>query len=532
MRTFFVLATFLFQLVTMATVAVASDETSNQTYFGIQVIDNQTQRGVPMISLTTVDDVTYVTDNGGWIALHEPELAGTTVFFKVHSPGYDVAKDGFGIAGVRLQIEPGKTTKITVKRTNIAERLYRITGRDLYLDSVRLQQPSPLLNPLGSGMVVGQDSIQPVQIGDAMYWFWGDTNRLSYPLGLFRTAGAVSNLPAVGGLDPSSGIDLKYFTNPDGFARAMIEVPDAQGVVWIHGVCKVTDAKQQTQVVTQYSRRKGLEEPLEQGIALWNNERKIFEVLDVIDLNESWRIVRDHPIHQTVDGVDHLCFGNPFPISRVPATLDAVRDRSAYESFTCREDLLDTNPTQQQLNNAKPLRDASGQLMWRWAKAPPVTQQDERRWVKNGQMKIEEARFLPRDAESPKRIVEIHAGTIHFNAFRNRWIMIANEQAWDKSSPSFLGEVFYSESDSPQGPFVHAVRIATHPGQSFYNPCHHPFFDQQDGKLIYFEGTYCNTFTDSPATPRYNYNQMMYRLDLSDSCIIKFFGEAAKRTVE
>ncbi len=32
--------------------------------------------------------------------------------------------------------------------------------------------------------------------------------------------------------------------------------------------------------------------------------------------------------------------------------------------------------------------------------------------------------------------------------------MIAIEQAWEKDSPSFLGEVFYSEADSPQGPFL------------------------------------------------------------------------------
>ena len=532
MRTLVVLAILLINLSAVMSSEAAGEENDNPRYFGIHVVDDDTQRGVPMVSLTTVDDVTYMTDNAGWVALHEPELAGQEVFFKVHSPGYEVAKDGFGIAGVRLQIEPGKTSTVSIQRKNLAERIYRITGRDLYLDSVRLKQPSPLMNPLENGMVVGQDSIQPIRIGDEMYWFWGDTNRLSYPLGLFRTAGAVSKLPADGGLDPSLGIDFEYFTDPDGFARAMIEVPDKEGVVWIHGVCTVTDSQQQPHVVTQYSRRKGLEEPLEQGIALWNNERKMFEVLDVIDLKESWRIVRDHPIHQTIDGIDYLYFGNPFPISRVPATLDAVRDRSAYESFTCREELPDANPSQLQLHNSKPLRDASGQLVWRWAKAPPVTQQDERRWVKNGQMKIKEARFLPRDADKSGRIVEVHAGTIHFNAFRNRWIMIANELAWDKSSPSFMGEVFYSESDSPQGPFVRAVRIATHPGQSFYNPCHHPFFDQQDGRLIYFEGTYCNTFTASPATPRYNYNQMMYRLDLSGSRIAEVFGEAAKHALD
>ena len=31
-----------------------------------------------------------------------------------------------------------------------------------------------------------------------IYWFWGDTSRLAYPLGHFGTAGAISELPANG----------------------------------------------------------------------------------------------------------------------------------------------------------------------------------------------------------------------------------------------------------------------------------------------------------------------------------------------
>jgi hypothetical protein len=50
------------------------------------------------------------------------------------------------------------------------------------------------------------------------------------------------------------------------------------------------------------------------------------------------------------------------------------------------------------------------------------------------------------------------------------------------------------------------------------------FFDQNDGRTIYFEGTYCNTFTTSPATPRYNYNQLMYRLDLGQKRLTEIFA--------
>jgi hypothetical protein len=113
---------------------------------------------------------------------------------------------------------------------------------------------------------------------------------------------------------------------------------------------------------------------------------------------------------------------------------------------------------------------------------------------------------------------------VQWNAYRKRWIMIAIEHAWDKNSPSFLGEVFYSEAESAQGPYRKAVKVATHPKQSFYNPCHHVFFDQNEGRTIYFEGTYCNTFTTSPATPRYNYNQLMYRLDLGQKRLNEIFA--------
>lgn len=491
---------------------------------GIQVIDQATRRGIPMVELITVDDVVYLTDSAGRVALHEPELAGETVFFRVQSPGYQVAKDGFGIEGVRLQLSPGTQHEIPLKRTMPAERLYRITGRDIYLDSLRLGHSVPIRQPLGAGKVVGQDSVQPALFNGKIYWFWGDTNQLKYPLGLFRTAGAVSELPAQGGLHPHEGIDLTYYTRDDGFARAMVHVANPEGVVWIHGVCVVPDGNAQEHLIAQYSRRRGLAEPLEQGLVEWDRERERFEAVTQIDLRDSWRIVRDHPILQKMDGTDYVACGNPFPVTRVPAHAAAVRDRDAYESWTCRAELADEYPSAEMLRQSRPLRDSEGRLTWAWRKAPPVTQQDEQHWLKDGVISIEEARFLPRDADQKDRVVLMHSGSVQWNAFRRRWVLIAIEQAWSKESPSFLGEVFYSEAETPQGPFVTALKVATHPKQSFYNPCHHPFFDQDGGRLICFEGTYCNSFTSSPATPRYNYNQLMYRLDLAGDRIIEVFG--------
>jgi hypothetical protein len=113
--------------------------------------------------------------------------------------------------------------------------------------------------------------------------------------------------------------------------------------------------------------------------------------------------------------------------------------------------------------------------------------------------------------------IRLHRSSVHWNEFRQSWIMIGVE-AW---GDSFLGEVWFSEAPTPEGPWTDAVKVATHDRGStsdytFYNPTSHPFFDEAGGRFIYFEGTYSNTFSgNSTPTPFYDYNQLMYRLDLA-----------------
>ena len=128
-------------------------------------------------------------------------------------------------------------------------------------------------------------------------------------------------------------------------------------------------------------------------------------------------------------------------------------------------------------------------------------------------MTEEETPFRLRDVET-KRFVRAHAGTVCWNAYRRRWVMIVAEQ-FGKSS--MLGEIWYAEAEKPEGPWRDARKIVTHDRYSFYNPAQHPFFDQEGGRYIYFEGTYTTAFSrEGEGTPRYEYNQIMYRLDLAD----------------
>src|SRR6185295_6739034 len=168
--------------------------------FEIQVLDDQSGRGVPLVELTTTAGVTYVTDSAGRIAFDEPGMMDQRVWFAVKSHGYEAPKDGFGIAGAAFDVKPGGKGTLEIKRLNIAQRLYRITGAGIYRDSVLLGREVPIRRPLLNAQVVGQDSVFSTAYNGKIYWFWGDTSRAAYPLGNFAVAGATSKLPADGGL--------------------------------------------------------------------------------------------------------------------------------------------------------------------------------------------------------------------------------------------------------------------------------------------------------------------------------------------
>lgn len=79
------------------------------------------------------------------------------------------------------------------------------------------------------------------------------------------------------------------------------------------------------------------------------------------------------------------------------------------------------------------------------------------------------------------------------------------------------GTVFYSEADQPTGPWLKAKAIATHAPYRLYNVLEHPFFESHDGHTIYLEGTFTAKLTFANVkVPDYDYNQLMYRLDLTD----------------
>jgi hypothetical protein len=502
---------FIILLYSNSIISTVRSQNSSPTPSGIwaeiRVIDSVTGRGIPLVELETVNALRFVTDNAGRVAFHEPGLMGREIFFNVRSHGYEAQKDAFGISGAKVTPRAGQISVIKLTRRNVAERLCRLTGEGLYRDSVLLGYKPPLPDPLNPGQVGGQDSIQAAIYRDHVYWFWGDTSRMNYPLGLFRMAGATTPVPDVKApaSDPASGIAYEYFVDKSGFTRAMMPLKERpEGVVWVGAVFVVADDDGTEKLLGHYSRRKGLEGEYEQGIAAYNVKDEIFEPARQLPLSEMWRHPSGHPIVYEEGGVKWLLFGSPTPNVRVPATLKDVLDPAKYEAFTCAR--ADGDKTEPDIS-------PDGKPRWRWQKElPPTDSKTEQQWVKDGKLKPEDARFYPADSANPHDRVILHSGSVRWNAYRKRWVLLAG-QIFGK--PSMLGEVWYAESAHPTGPFSKAVKVITHDRQTFYNVCHHSFLDRDGGRVIHFEGTYTNTFSGNPdRTPRYDYNQVLYRLNL------------------
>ena len=490
-----------------AAAPAATGAAKDSPYFVIKVVDEQTGRGVPLVELQTVNNIRLWTDSGGLVVFNEPGLMGRKVFFSVRSHGYDFPADGFGSRGVALETKAGGRAQIRIKRLNVAERLYRVTGEGVYADTVLAGERPPTAEPLLNGQVLGQDSVQTVLYRGKIFWFWGDTNRPSYPLGHFGTAGATSELPGRGGLDPAVGVNLTYFVGPEGFSRPICPEP-RQGMKWLDGLMLLKDEKGAERLVARCEVHKSLSEVLERKLVIYNDQTDVFDTFMVLPKEGALQPV-GHPFRYTDGGTEFYYFPAPYPTVRVRADMASVKDLAQYEAFTC----LKPGSRYDKANPALD-RDAAGRLVWAWKKATdPVSEGQQKDLLTAGRIKADEAWFRVLDVET-KKPVTLHGSSVAYNAFRRRWIMIA-VQNW--GGPSMLGEVWYAEADKPEGPWRWARRIVTHDRYSFYNPKHHPFFDQEGGRIIYFEGTYTGTFSrEGDLTPRYDYNQIMYRLDLSD----------------
>lgn len=424
----------------------------------IEVVDKSCGWPVPLVELQTLHGVRFVTDNAGVIAFDLPELMGQETWFTVKSDGYEIKKDGFGYAGVRFTPEPGQTHRVEVERNIIARRLGRITGGGLFGESQKTgaEQSWP-----ESG-ILGQDSVQNTVYHGKLFWIWGDTIMPRYPLGLYGSPGATTSPQPLASFEPPLRLPLDYFRDVKGLPKNLADMP-GDGPTWITALVSLPDAQGHEHLVTTCSKDQGLAHIYSQGLATWDDAAESFKLLRSVWRESSTTphppLIPDGHAVKFTDGAGKpwVLFCNPFPMMRCPATFESWQDAHSWEPL-----------------------------------APPKRLQ----------------------AAGSGENVRPQSGSMAWNSWRKRWVSVFVQM---EGKPSFLGEVWYAEARAPTGPWGPAVKILTHDNYTFYNPSLHPEFTPENSPVLLFEGTYTSTFARNPLkTPRYDYNQILYRLDLED----------------
>ena len=428
----------------------------------IEVVDKQNGWPVPLVQLRTTHSVNFVTDNAGVIALDAPELMGREVWFDVIGHGYEVTKDGFGMSGVRLKPEPGATLRVEVNRVNIAKRLGRSTGAGIFAESQKLGRE---LDWRESG-VFGSDSVQNAVHRGKLFWAWGDTTLPHYPLGIFDMSSATTAIQPLKVFEPPLRLSLDYFRDNTGRLRGVAKMPGS-GPTWVSAYVSLPDKTGAARLCGTYIKVRNYLEAYESGLCVWNDRTEEFEQLRVLwtksaQLPKQPPAPDGHPARwKDSEGRDWVLFGNPLPFLRCPATFEAWQDSSKWE-------VLEPQKTFVSAKKGQPVKPHTGHIAW--------------------------------------------------NGFRKRWVTVFMENG---GKPSRLGELWYAEADVPTGPWGRAVKILTHENYTFYNPRLHPEFTAADSPILIFEGTYTAEFADRPfPTSRYNYNQILYRLDLDDAALV------------
>lgn len=427
----------------------------------ISVIDEESGWPVPLIELRTTHQLRFVTDNAGVIALDAPELMNRETWFDIVGHGYGVRPDGFGMRGVRITPTPGATVTVKVKREIIAQRLGRLTGAGLFAESQKLGKH---LDWAESG-VFGCDSVQNAVHRGKLFWAWGDTTMPHYPLGIFHMTSATTAIQPLDSFEPPVRLKFDYFRDAKGAPRGVAIMPGS-GPTWVSAYVSLPDQSGAPRLVGTYVKIKPPMEAYESGLCVWNDATSSFEPHRVLWTKSDQAPKQPpapagHPAFwKDPDGKDWVLFGNPLPTLRCPPTFEAWSDPAKWEVLRPQETLVAA------------------------------------------------------DSGAP---VKPHTGSIAWNPFRKRWVTVFME-AFGK--PSAFGELWYAEAAVPTGPWGKAVKIVTHQNYTFYNPRLHPEFTDANSPILIFEATYTATFADRPhPTPRYDYNQVLYRLDLDESAL-------------
>ena len=216
----------------------------------------------------------------------------------------------------------GKAT-LKIKRLNLAQRLYRITGAGIYRDTLLIGEKPPIREPLLNGLVFGSDSVVNAVYRGKIYWFWGDTNRPALSAWKFsRPRRHVRTLPDTADSTRRRESISTILSDDKGFARPTAQMP-GEGPTWIDGLVVLREDDGRERMFAAYVKVKPPLDVYQRGLAEFDDESGSFKKVTEFD-NDAPAYPGGHPFVMRDGDIDYVYFCRPLSARsgsrRVPRT--------------------------------------------------------------------------------------------------------------------------------------------------------------------------------------------------------------------
>ena len=511
--------------------------------FYIQVVDQETGRGVPLVLITTQDWVVWWTDSNGIATISESDLQpdpstgrSGDLWIYVSTWGYtDPANDPDAeFPGHGITVTPGSSARIELQRDILAERLYRFTGMGVFQDSLLAGIETPLADVTHAANVAGQDSTQVAVYKERAMYIFGDTLLRFDPFGVFSSTGASTTLD----VNASSFLELEYFSSDNGTSPAQM-VPVDDWFTWVQAFATLNPGTESESLLGFWATHDGDSmDTTAYGSMAWDEEAGYFQLLLNFTASAQTQYCTNpncsyvlwegaHSLVATASGEPcnasdpgaFVYLACPTPLVRFPARAEAFQSFDLWESYTPLKEGETLAQTDPQLE-----RDTdTGDLVYGWKLGTgALGPDDETSFIDRGLMTRAESMFWDATVDAKTgATLTLSGGDIQWSDHRQRWVYISQR------NDDWEGEVWYAEAATLVGPYDRAVKVISHDDDddtcehdlgsyTFYNVVQLPF--AAEGSAIYVSGTF-DAATDMENSaranvPRYDYNNILYRLDL------------------
>lgn len=499
----------------------------------VEVDSNGIESGIPLVLFRTAGNyISLFTDSAGNAAFNEPGLMDGPLFFNVLADGYEIdpspSVEIYELpydSGVVLNVSKYGSAKVLMRRTQMAARLYRLTGSGLYRDSVLTNASGDIPDSIISSCreviddvgVLGQDTVMTGTYKGKVFWFFGDTtcqrsarqnNCEDY--GMY-TVGATSCVPQSNGkCKANEPPGLKYFSSQEGgFLHVKPMAPDIapyEQNTWIAAVMVFTNSNGEEVMYSNYMKNPGDGEnagSIQSGMAKWNDALEVFEAtsswpLDIAFLNgvHTMQLLGEDV---NADGYVYMSGG-----LRVLATEETVIEYTSYQQYN-----LDTHMWEYLYAGLGRLGEGNSTT----AKHVGATTR---------KIKLHLTSLLPSSWS---------VASVEWSEYVGMYVVLGNG--------GMHGGIYLAVGPRVTGPWSKGVLVASHntSGTSCYNQVLLPHLFRDNGRYIQFACTFTamwsdtdNEFSDSSwstclfgmndgancanTVPRYEYNNLVYEVDV------------------